>query len=78
MVAEIVSKDRRRDLVEKRRDYARAGISEYWIIDQEKERVIVLTLKAGRYQVFRECGMDGNAESRILKGFAIDASELLA
>ncbi|MFO0956477.1 MAG: Uma2 family endonuclease [Isosphaeraceae bacterium] len=35
LVMEVVSEDRRRDLVEKRADYAEAGIPEYWIIDPE-------------------------------------------
>ncbi|HEY1860310.1 MAG TPA: Uma2 family endonuclease, partial [Gemmataceae bacterium] len=39
LVMEVVSKDakdRRRDLVTKRREYARAGIPEYWIVDPQE------------------------------------------
>jgi Uma2 family endonuclease len=38
LVMEVVSshdEDRRRDLVVKREEYARAGIAEYWIVDPE-------------------------------------------
>jgi Uma2 family endonuclease len=77
LVAEVVSKDRRRDLVEKRRDYAKAGIPEYWIIDPEKSRVVVLGLKGKQYVVAGEYSASDDARSRILKGFAIPARDLL-
>ena len=77
LVAEVVSQDRRRDLVEKRRDYAKAGIAEYWIIDREKQQVIVLALKGGKYLVFGESGVSERAKSRVLKGFEIDARMLV-
>jgi Uma2 family endonuclease len=47
-VLEIVSpgtKSRERDLVDKRGDYARAKIREYWIVDPEEQKVSVLCLK---------------------------------
>jgi Uma2 family endonuclease len=41
-VAEIVSPESRdRDLAEKPPKYARAGIPEYWIVDQESGKIIV-------------------------------------
>jgi Uma2 family endonuclease len=78
LVAEVVSKDRRRDLVEKRRDYAKAGIAEYWIIDQEKQQVTVLALRAGKYVVFGEFKINERAASRVLKRFEIDVRKLVA
>ena len=78
LVAEVVSKDRRRDLVEKRRDYAKAGIAEYWIIDQEKQQVTVLMLRAGKYVVFGEFKINERAASRVLKGFEVDVRKLVA
>lgn len=78
LVAEVVSKDRRRDLVEKRRDYAKAGIAEYWMIDQEKQQVTVLALRAGKYVVSGEFKMNQRAASRVLKGFEIDVRKLIA
>ena len=48
LVFEIVSKDDpKRDLVVKRGEYARAGISEYWVLDPRDESIAVLTLRAG-------------------------------
>ena len=47
LVVEIVSgaaSDRQRDFVEKRDDYAAAGIREYWIVDPDLETITVLTL----------------------------------
>lgn len=77
LVAEVVSQDRERDLVRKRRDYAAAGIAEYWIIDPQEGRVSVLTLRGGKYVVHGEFGSAQEATSRVLKGFAIKAAELL-
>ena len=51
LVMEVVSgdpKDRARDLVDKRSDYASIGIPEYWIVDAETETITVLTLPAGK------------------------------
>jgi Uma2 family endonuclease len=47
LVMEVVSddpEDRRRDLETKRREYARAGIPEYWIVDPREGRILVLRL----------------------------------
>lgn len=38
---------RRRDLLEKRSEYARAGIGEYWIVDPKARDILVLRLDAG-------------------------------
>lgn len=45
LVMEVVSgsaEDRQRDLVNKRREYARAGIDEYWIVDPKERAITVL------------------------------------
>lgn len=50
LVAEVVSPDRpARDLVEKRVDYAEAGIPEYWIVDPRDETVTILKLVLGAF-----------------------------
>lgn len=50
LVMEVVSPDNpARDLVEKRRDYAEAGIPEYWIVNPLDRSVTVLTLIDGTY-----------------------------
>ena len=45
LVAEVISPDNPDpDLVEKRADYAEAGIPEYWVVDPRDETIRVLTL----------------------------------
>jgi Uma2 family endonuclease len=78
LVVEVVSQDRERDLVKKRRDYAAAQIPEYWIVDPQEKRVLVLALKNGKYTTHGEYGQKDRAESKIVKGFEIDAAQLLA
>jgi Uma2 family endonuclease len=81
LVMEVVSaseEDRRRDLVRKRRDYARAGIPEYWIIDPQKERISVLRLQGKRYEVHGTFSKGQTASSILLPGFSVDVKEVLA
>ena len=80
LVAEIVSgsgSDRERDLVKKRREYAEAGIAEYWIVDPREETTTVLALEQGAY---REHGVFHRGEiatSLLLTGFEVDATPVL-
>ena len=45
IVVEVLSSDRNRDLVRKRRIYAEAGVLEYWIWDLAQDTVTVLELQ---------------------------------
>ena len=81
LVMEVVSPDdesRKRDLKEKRREYARAGIPEYWIVDPQKRRVTVLRLVGKRYVVHGEFGEESIATSHLLPGFSVDVSAMFA
>jgi Uma2 family endonuclease len=82
LVMEVVSKgaeDRRRDLVEKRAEYAKAGISEYWIVDPPLKQITVLTLNGGKtYRVHGEFKKGQKATSKLLKGLEVDVTEALA
>ena len=49
IVVEILSSDRNRDLVYKRRLYARAGVREYWIWDLSNDSVTQLELRNDGY-----------------------------
>ena len=50
LVIEVVSPDdSQRDLVTKRREYAQAGIPEYWIVDPQTETITVLRLDETSY-----------------------------
>ena len=49
IVVEILSTDRSRDLIRKRRIYAYAGVSEYWIFDPCNDTALPLELRDGDY-----------------------------
>jgi len=78
LVMEVVSQDaegRRRDLETKRREYARAGIPEYWIIDPQEKQITVLRLAGKRYAVHGEFHEGTVAISHLLQGFAVDVKD---
>ena len=75
LVAEIVSPDDpERDLVEKRADYAEAGIPEYWIVDPRDETVTVFVLQGETYVEHGAYVRGGSATSTLLGGFAADVA----
>jgi Uma2 family endonuclease len=81
LVMEIVSgdrKDRARDYEEKLVDYAEAKVEEYWIVDYERQAVIVHRLDGDQYAIHGEFTQGQQATSRLLVGFSIDVSALLA
>jgi Uma2 family endonuclease len=78
LAMEVVSDDdRRRDLETKRFEYARAGISEYWIVDPLKEQITVLKLDGSAYVVHGEFKKGDRATSVLLPGFSVDVAEAL-
>ena len=75
LVAEIVSPDQPdRDLVEKRADYAEAGIPEYWIADPRDETLTVLVLRGEACVEHGRYGRGETAVSVLLDGFAAEVS----
>jgi Uma2 family endonuclease len=81
LVIEVVSgaaEDRRRDLITKRREYAQAGINEYWIVDPAEEIVTVLTLIEEEYQIHGEFKPGVEATSPLLIGFSITVAEIFS
>ena len=78
-VLEIVSPgplNRDRDLIDKRRDYAQARISEYWIVDPAEETVTVLSLDAESYRVHGEFKRGSLATSPLFPELQINVTEL--
>ncbi|MFQ5731446.1 MAG: Uma2 family endonuclease [Planctomycetaceae bacterium] len=74
LVIEVVSEgeeNRERDLTIKPEEYAKAAISEYWIVDPEQEQLTVLTLDGDRYRQHGCFGADDEATSVLLPGFAV-------
>jgi Uma2 family endonuclease len=81
LVVEVVSdddEDRRRDLQTKRREYARAGIPEYWIVDPREACIEVLRLSGKRYVARGRFPRGAAATSLVLPEFAVDVSTALA
>jgi Uma2 family endonuclease len=70
LVIEIVSPDDpKRDTVTKRRDYVRASIREYWIVNPLTQTITVLRLEGQRYVEHGVFGRGATATSALLPGF---------
>lgn len=81
LVMEVVSgspADRDRDLVRKRRDYAQAGIPEYWIVDPQEEVIYVLRLEGKEYAEHGRFVTGDTANSALLPGFSVPVGEVWA
>ncbi len=81
LVMEVVSgspADRDRDLVRKRRDYALAGIPEYWIVDPQEEVIYVLRLEGNECAEHGRFVAGDTATSALLPGFAIPVADVWA
>jgi len=81
LAIEIVSSGteaRQRDYVDKRADYAKAGVAEYWIVDPDDSLVTVLTLVGAEYQVAQECRPGDIARSVLLSGLEIPVNQIWA
>ncbi len=79
LVVEVVSEgvaNRRRDTETKRREYAAAGIAEYWIVDPRERRVTILTLAGDKYVVAAKVGVRSQAKSVLLEGFEVSVADL--
>ena len=75
LVVEVVGPDGpERDLVEKRVDYAEAGIPEYWIVDPRHDTITVLTLADSGYVEHGVFSRGESASSPLLGGIAIDVT----
>ncbi|MBA3311749.1 MAG: Uma2 family endonuclease [Planctomycetaceae bacterium] len=77
LVVEVVSSDDpKRDLVEKKAEYASAGIPEYWIADPRDKMLTIFTLDDGATE-YREAGryQEGEtAKSLLLAGLTVDVT----
>jgi len=77
LVVEVLSPGtRRRDRIDKRDLYEQHGVKEYWLVDPEARTVEVLFLERGTYQLVGRWQPEGQAASRLLKGFQAPVSEL--
>ena len=79
LVVEVISASTRRtDRVEKFVEYARAGVSEYWLVDPEAQSVEVFVLEDNAYTLLVKAGSGEQARSKLLEGFEVDADEVFA
>jgi Uma2 family endonuclease len=79
LLMEVVSNDDpKRDLEVKRRDYAEAGIPEYWIVDPRNKTITVLRLEGKQYVTHVQAVGVGNVQSLLLPGFVVDAASVFA
>lgn len=77
LLAEVVSKDKpSRDLVQKKREYAKAGMPEYWIVNPMQESVIVYRLQGKRYVRHGLFRRGQRATSALLPGFSVNVTAL--
>lgn len=81
LAIEVVSEgevNRRRDLETKPSEYARACIAEYWIVDPEQQQITVLVLEGKIYRQLGVFGVDDDATSVLLPGFAVRVTDVFA
>lgn len=71
------TRDRRRDFVEKRREYLTAGVREYWIVDRFRRTVTVCTTPEGK-EGRRTVKEKATYHTDLLPGFTLDVGELMA
>jgi len=81
-VVEVVSdSNRQHDTVTKRREYAQAGIGEYWILDPKNESgrasLTQLVLEGDAYVERASLVETGVVKSSALEGFTLDMVELM-
>ena len=75
LVMEVVSDDdSRRDLEIKRREYATAGIPEYWIVDPKLKTITVLVLDGNQYIEHGVFASGERATSRLIPGYEADVT----
>ena len=76
IVVEILSSDRRRDLVRKRQVYAEAGVPEYWIFDPRADTATLLELRNGEYAERAVLTAADTVTTPLLPGLAIPLTDV--
>jgi len=76
IVVEVLSTDRRRDLVRKRQLYAEAGVGEYWIVDPRDDTVTLLELRDEEYAERAVLTAADTLTSPMLPGLSIPLNDV--
>jgi Uma2 family endonuclease len=72
LIVEVTSPSTmREDRQEKFYEYAKAGVSEYWLVDLQARTIEVYSLQQGVYILSEKCAHGETAHSPLLSGFAI-------
>ena len=78
LVLEVVSADKpKRDLVDKRHDYAEGRVPEYWMVNPKDETISVLRLRGKRYKLHGHFRRGQVATSALLTGLSVEVSDVL-
>ena len=73
LVVEILSESTAyRDLIQKKKLYAKFGVKEYWIVVPEEKTIDIYSLKDKSYLLYKSYGKDATLESTSLRGFRIE------
>lgn len=79
LVVEILSPaTRKTDRGDKFYEYARAGVSEYWMVDLDAHTIEVYFLQAGAYSLVGKFGKGEKAFSKLLSGFEVEVDRIVA
>jgi Uma2 family endonuclease len=77
LVIEIISEDTAyRDLIQKKKLYARFGVKEYWIVIPGEELIEVYVLKDNAYMVYKTFNKNETLESPYLKNLKIELKSI--
>ncbi|MYC34658.1 MAG: Uma2 family endonuclease [Chloroflexi bacterium] len=76
IMVEVLSTDRRRDLVRKRQLYAEAGVLEYWIVDPRDDTVTLLELRDEEYTERAMLTVSDTLTTPLLPGLAIPLNDV--
>lgn len=76
LVIEILSEDKKKDQIIKRKLYARYGIKEYWIVDPEVENIEIMKLKKEGYQTTSLRTLPEILTSPTFPGLSLSLSEI--
>jgi Uma2 family endonuclease len=77
LVVEILSpKTRRLDLVNKKQEYARAGVKELWIIDPEPRTIMIHQFAPDGAEEVRQVDEAGTLSTELLPGFNLSVATI--
>ena len=78
MVVEVVSAhSRETDYGEKKGEYERAGIREYWIVDPDEGTISVYVLREKKYELLGRWKKGEVVRSETLDGFEVAVEDIL-